>query len=69
MYYFIYKNDFIYKNVYELGMGEKTKQKRMHQGKRFGSNGKVIPEIEAYFEAKDKSLYKKGIELFEKRWN
>ena len=23
----------------------------------------------AYFEAKDKSFYKKGIEMFEKRWN
>ena len=28
-------------------------------GKRFGSNGKVISETEAYFEAKDKSFYKK----------
>ena len=24
---------------------------------------------EAYFEAKDKPLYKRGIELLEKRWN
>ena len=30
-------------------------------GKRFGSNGKVISETEAYFEAKDKSFYKIGI--------
>ena len=30
-------------------------------GKRFGSNEKVISETEAYFEAKDKSFYKKGI--------
>ena len=29
--------------------------------KRFGSNEKVISEIEAYFEAKDKSFYKKDI--------
>jgi len=47
--------------------------KRMLQGKRFGSNEEVIAEIEAYFEAnrstKDKSFYKKGIELLEKRWN
>ena len=30
-------------------------------GKRFGSNEKGIYETEAYFEAKDKSFYKKGI--------
>ena len=30
-------------------------------GKRFGSNEKVIYETEPYFEAKDKSFYKKGI--------
>ena len=30
-------------------------------GKRFGSNEKVISETEAYFEAKDKSFYKKCI--------
>ena len=40
--------------------------KRMLQGKRFGSN-EVISETEAYFEAKDKSFNKKGIELLEKR--
>ena len=39
------------------------------QGKKCGSNEKVILETEAYFEAKDKSFYKKGIELLEKRWN
>ena len=33
--------------------------KRMFQGKRFGSYKEVISEIEAYFEAKDKSFYKK----------
>ena len=35
--------------------------KRMLQGKRFGSNEEVISETEAYFEAKDKLFYKKGI--------
>ena len=43
--------------------------KRMHQGKRFGSSEEVISETEAYFKAKDKSFYKKGIELLEKHWN
>ena len=43
--------------------------KRMLQGKRFASNEEVISETEAYFEAKDKSFYKKGIELLEKHWN
>ena len=41
----------------------------MFQGKRFGSNKKVIAETEAYFESKDGSFYKKGIEKLEKRWN
>ena len=43
--------------------------KRMLQGKRFGSNEEVIAETEAYFETKDKSFYKKGTEMLEKRWN
>ena len=43
--------------------------KRMLQGKRFGSNEEMISETDAYFEAKDKSLYKKGIESLEKCWN
>ena len=43
--------------------------KRLLQGKRLGSNEEVIAETEAYFEAKDKSFYKKGIEMLEKRWN
>ena len=43
--------------------------KRMLQGKRFGSNEDMILETEAYFEVKDKSFYKKGIELFENYWN
>ena len=41
--------------------------KKMLQGKRFGSNEEVIAETEAYFEAKDKSFYKHGIEKLEKR--
>ena len=43
--------------------------KKMLQGKRFGSNEEVIAETEAYFENKDESFYKKGIEKLEKRWN
>ena len=41
--------------------------KRFLQGKRFGSNEEVIAETEAYFEVKDKSFYKKCIEILEKR--
>ena len=41
----------------------------MLQGKRSGSNEEVIAETEAYYEAKDKSFYKNGIEMLEKRWN
>lgn len=43
--------------------------KRVLQGKRFGSNKEVIAETEAYFEAKDASFYRKGIEMLEKRWS
>ena len=43
--------------------------KKKLQGKKFGSNKKEIAEIEAYFDAKDKSFYKHGIEKLEKRWN
>ena len=43
--------------------------KIMLQEKRFGSNEEVILDTEAYFKAKDKSFYKKGIELLEKHWN
>ena len=43
--------------------------KKILQGKRFSSNEEVIAETEAYFEAKDKSFYKHGIEKLEKRWN
>ena len=41
----------------------------MLQRKTFGSNEEVIAKAEAYFEAKDKSFYKHGIEKLEKRWN
>ena len=43
--------------------------RRMLQGKRFDSNEEVIAETEAYFKAKDKSFYKKGIQMLEKHWN
>ena len=43
--------------------------KRTLQGKRFSSNEEVILESKASFEAKNKSFYKKGIELLEKHWN
>ena len=43
--------------------------KKMLQGKRFGSNKEVIAETEADFDRKDESLYEKGIEKLEKRWN
>ncbi|XP_054729345.1 histone-lysine N-methyltransferase SETMAR-like [Anastrepha obliqua] len=43
--------------------------KKMLRGKRFGSNDEVIAETEAYFEGKEKSFYKGGIERLEKRWN
>ncbi|GFU02016.1 putative DD34D transposase [Nephila pilipes] len=43
--------------------------KRMLAGKKFSSNEEVIAETEAYFEAKDKSYYKNGIEKLEGRYN
>ena len=43
--------------------------KKMLQGKRFSSDDVVIAATEVYFEAKDKSFYKKGIESLEKRCN
>ena len=43
--------------------------KKMLRGKRFGSHEEMFAEIEAYFERKDKSFYKKGIEKLEKRCN
>ena len=41
----------------------------MLQGKKFGLNEEVIAETETYFECKDKSFYKKGIEKLEECWN
>ena len=41
----------------------------MLQGMRFGSNEEVIAGTKAYFEAKDKLFYKKGIEMLGKHWN
>lgn len=38
--------------------------KRMLRGKRSCSNAEAIDEIEAYFAAKDKSFYKKGIKIW-----
>ena len=43
--------------------------KEILQGKRFGSNEEVFAETEAYFESKNESFYKKGIEKLEKRSN
>ena len=42
--------------------------KKMLKGKRFYSNEEIITETNAYFEGKDRSFYKKGIEMLEKRW-
>jgi hypothetical protein len=36
--------------------------KRMLAAKKFRTNEELIVEIEAYFEAKEKSYYKNGIE-------
>ena len=41
--------------------------KKMLAGKKFRTNEEVIVETEAYFEAKDKSFYKSGIEMLERR--
>ena len=41
--------------------------KEMLQGKRLGYNEEVIAETKAYFESKDESFYKEGIENLEKR--
>ena len=41
----------------------------MLQGKRFGSNEEEIAETEAYFQSKDESFYKNGIETLGKHWN
>ena len=42
--------------------------KKLLAGKKFCTNEDVIAETEAYFEAKDKSFYKSGIEMLERRW-
>ena len=42
--------------------------KKMLQRKKFYSNEEVNTEANAYFEGKDKSFYKKGIEMLEKSW-
>ena len=42
--------------------------KKMLHGKRFYSTEEFITETNAYFVGKDKSFYKKGIEMLEKRW-
>ena len=59
-----YSPDLAYNDYWLL-----TDLKKILQGKRFGSNEEVIAETEAYFESKDESFYKKGIEKLEKRWN
>ncbi|XP_031630281.1 histone-lysine N-methyltransferase SETMAR-like [Contarinia nasturtii] len=43
--------------------------KRMLAGKKFSTNEQVIAETEAYFEDKEKSYYKNGIEKLEDRYN
>ena len=43
--------------------------KKMLEGKKFIFNEEEIAETQAYFESKDKSFYKKGIEKLEERWN
>ena len=43
--------------------------KQMLQGKRFSSDDEVIAATETYFEAENKSFFKKGIKSLEKRWN
>lgn len=43
--------------------------KKIATGNRFGVNEEVIVEAQAYFVARDKSLNKKGIEIFKKHYN
>ncbi|GFU63963.1 mariner Mos1 transposase [Trichonephila clavipes] len=43
--------------------------KRMLSGQKFRADEEVIAETEAYFEAKDKSYYKNGIEKLYDRYN
>lgn len=44
-------------------------KKKVLAGKRFESNVEVIARTEAYFENKDESFYRIGIEMLEKRWS
>jgi hypothetical protein len=41
----------------------------MLAGKQFSTNEEVIAETETYFEAKEKSYYKNGIEKLYDRYN
>jgi histone-lysine N-methyltransferase SETMAR len=43
--------------------------KKMLAGKKFRSNEVVINETDTYFETKNKSFYKNGIKMLERRWN
>ena len=43
--------------------------KKMLQRKRFGSSEEAIAKTAAYFESKDESFDKKGIEKLEKQWH
>lgn len=38
-------------------------------GKKFRTNDEIIREIEAYFDEKDTSFFKNGIEMLEWRWS
>ena len=40
----------------------------LHTRKKFKSNDEVIAETEAYFDEKEKSYYKSGIEKLENRY-
>ena len=51
----------------DLSLSAFADPRKMLQGKRFGFNEEVIAKTEAYFESKDESFYKKGIEKLEKR--
>ena len=42
--------------------------KKWLAGRKFHSNNEVITGCETYFAAQDKSFYKKGIEMLQRRW-
>ena len=42
--------------------------KKWLAGRKFHSNNEVITECETYFEGQDKSFYRKGIQMLERRW-